>query len=61
MSYMHIDRRPMGNMAETLITLIQGNPNVDFVYRHRKGGREFQFDTRELRIELEESRSINRR
>ncbi len=54
MSYAHIDRRPMGNMAETLVTLIQGNPDVDFVYTHRKGGREFHFDTRELRVELEE-------
>jgi hypothetical protein len=54
MKHGHIDRRPMGNMAETLITLIEGNPNVDFVYIHRKAGKKFRFDTRELRVELEE-------
>ena len=37
-----------------MVTLIQGNPNVDFVYVHRRNGKEYQFDTRELRAELEE-------
>lgn len=54
MSHSHIDRKPMGDMAETVTTLIQGNPKVDFVYVHQKDGREFSFDTRELRSELEE-------
>jgi hypothetical protein len=50
----HIDRKPMGDMAETMVTLIQGNPEIDFVYTHRKDGRELTLDTRELRTELEE-------
>ncbi len=54
MSYAHIDRRPIGNMVETMVTLIEGNPDVDFVYTHRKGSKEFHFDTRELRVELDE-------
>lgn len=54
MSHRHIDRKPMGDMAETVTTLIQGNPQVDVVYVHRKDGREFTLDTRELRSELEE-------
>jgi len=54
MKHGHIDRKPMGNMSETMATLIQGNPDVDFVYAHRKNGKEYQFDTRELRVELEE-------
>jgi len=37
-----------------MVTLIQGNPEVDFVYVHRRNTKEYQFDTRELRRELEE-------
>jgi hypothetical protein len=36
----------MGDMAGTLITLIVGNPKVDFVYRHKRGKMEYLFDTR---------------
>jgi anti-sigma regulatory factor (Ser/Thr protein kinase) len=54
MKYGHIDRKPMGNMSETMVTLIQGNPEVDFVYVHRRNTKEYQLDTRELRTELEE-------
>lgn len=54
MSHGHIDRRPMGDMAATVTTLIEGNPDIDFVYTHRKNGREYTLDTRQIRPELEE-------
>lgn len=54
MRHSHIDRKPMGDMAETVTTLIQGNPDVDFVYTHRRNGKEYRLDTREIRQELEE-------
>lgn len=54
MSHSHIDRKPMGNMAETILTLIEGNPAVDVIYTHRVGCKEFVLDTRDLRAELEE-------
>lgn len=54
MSHGHIDRKPMGDMAATVTTLIEGNPHVDFVYTHRKNEREYILDTREIRLELEE-------
>lgn len=50
----HIDRAPMGDMAATVTTLIIGNPGIDFVYSHRIDGREFQLDTRELRMEMKD-------
>jgi Histidine kinase-, DNA gyrase B-, and HSP90-like ATPase len=53
MQYGHIDRKPMGNMAETIVTLIEGNPEVDFVYSHRINAEEYLLDTREIRTELE--------
>jgi DNA topoisomerase VI subunit B len=54
MRYGHIDRKPLGDMAETMATLIEGNADIDFVYTHRKDGREYILDTREIRAELEE-------
>ena len=54
MSHSHIDRKPLGDLAETVVTLIEGNPTVDVVYTHIKNGREYQLDTREIREELEE-------
>ena len=44
----------MGDMADTLLALIEGNPAVDFVYTHKKDGKEYILDTREIRLELEE-------
>jgi hypothetical protein len=54
MKHGHIDRKPMGDMASTVTTLIEGNPVVDFKYFHWKDGREYSLDTREIRAELEE-------
>lgn len=49
----HIDFTPTGDMISTLITLIQGHPDVDFSFFHRKDGRQVKLDTRELRGVLE--------
>lgn len=54
MSYSHIDRKPLGNMVETILALVEGNPTVDLAYTHTKNGRNYKFDTRDLRIQLEE-------
>lgn len=45
----HIDRAPLGNMAETMITLIMAQDQVDYLYRHVLDQKEFVFDTREIR------------
>jgi anti-sigma regulatory factor (Ser/Thr protein kinase) len=47
--YNHIDRAPIGDMASTITTLIMGNPQIDFVYRHAMDGDEFTLDTRDLK------------
>ena len=46
--YDHPDRRPLGNMKETLTTLISGHPEIDFVYEHKKGEEVLRFDTRDI-------------
>jgi signal transduction histidine kinase len=47
--YSHPDRKPLGDMAATVETLVTGNPGVDFVYEHRKGMEGTRFDTRKIR------------
>ncbi|MBI5050720.1 MAG: ATP-binding protein [Nitrospirae bacterium] len=48
----HIDRKPLGNMAETLIVLIAGNPDIDFLYEHILNNRAYSIDTKGIREEL---------
>ena len=45
----HIDRAPIGDLASTITTLIMGNPQIEFVYRHIVDGEEFALDTRDLK------------
>lgn len=49
----HIDFTPLGDVISSVCTLIQGHPDVDFLFIHNIDGREVTLDTRELRIVLE--------
>lgn len=51
--YSHIDRVPLGDMSETLLTLVMCNPHIDFIYRHAVNKSEFRFDTREIKQMIE--------
>jgi anti-sigma regulatory factor (Ser/Thr protein kinase) len=55
----HIDRKPLGNMAETIIALIVRNEALDVSYRHERDGRAISFDTSEIRARLA-GESLNR-
>lgn len=50
--YDHIDRQPLGDMSETMVTLISGNESIDFLYTHRINEKEFVLDTREIKTVL---------
>lgn len=50
----HWDRPPLGNMAGTLITLIAGNPNVDFLFCYQKGEAKYIFDTVKIKDQLQD-------
>lgn len=50
----HIDRAPIGNMTDTMISLIIGVENINFIYIHKINQEEFCFDTREIRQALGE-------
>lgn len=45
----HIDRMPLGDMTETMRSLITMNCHIDFLYRYSVDDREFVLDTREFR------------
>lgn len=44
----HIDRAPLGDMAETIALLVVCNPEVRFKYSHSRGEAAFRFDSGEL-------------
>lgn len=45
----HIDFIPIGDMTETVKTLIQGSPEIEFIFKHTTGGGEVFLSTREMR------------
>ncbi|MBR5155621.1 MAG: sensor histidine kinase [Clostridia bacterium] len=47
--YSHIDRQPLGNTAETILGLVTAYENVDFLYKHSVGDKEFVLDTDKLK------------
>ncbi|MBL7075378.1 ATP-binding protein [candidate division KSB1 bacterium] len=48
----HIDRKPMGDLEETLFTLIIGNPEVVFSFAYLKNGKMFNMNTTGLKKKL---------
>lgn len=47
----HIDRQPLGDIAETLRVLMATNPEVRFQYLHEKNGQKYYFDSEHLGTE----------
>ena len=45
--FSHPDRKPMGDIDETLRTLVVGHAGIDFLYEHKKNNSIYLFDTRE--------------
>ena len=45
----HIDFTPLGDVTETICTLIQCNPHMDFEYRHTTPTGEVALSTKEMR------------
>ena len=50
----HVDRPAIGSMADTVLTLIAGHPDLDVIYEVREGDRDFRLDTRQIRSDLED-------
>jgi hypothetical protein len=48
----HIDKKPMGDIASTLISIISGHPGVRLVYTHNLQGRKYKLDTKQIKSQL---------
>ncbi len=49
----HVDRPPIGDMTGTLMTLIAGHPDLDFLYEEREGEKVSRLDTRDIKKDLD--------
>ncbi len=49
----HIDRVPLGNLAETMVTLLNDDFPTDYLLRVTIGEQKFEFDTKELKEQLD--------
>lgn len=50
----HIDFIPLGDMVETVLTLIQGSPDINFTYTHKTESGTVSLSCEELRAILED-------
>jgi anti-sigma regulatory factor (Ser/Thr protein kinase) len=50
----HIDRKPTGDIAATLMVLIAGNPQIEFVFEYRRDGYFYRFNTAEIKEDIGE-------
>ena len=53
--YSHIDRKPLGDMGQTIITLVIGNPEIDLIYVHKKNSHKYSLDTRKIKAQLKDA------
>ena len=51
--YDHIDRKPLGDIGNTLIVLIASHPEIDLIYEHRRNDSEYRLSTSDIRKELD--------
>lgn len=45
----NIDMPPLGDLTSSVVTLIQGSPEIDFLFTHTLGEEGYTLDTREIR------------
>ncbi len=50
----HIDMKPLGKIADTILVLIAGNRKIDFVFIHERNGCNYSLDTRLIKAGLDE-------
>jgi len=53
--YSHIDRKPLGDIGQTIITIVIGNPEIDLVYVYKKNSHKYSLDTRKIKAQLKET------
>jgi len=53
--YSHIDRKPLGDIGQTILTIVIGNPEIDLVYVYKKNSHTYSLDTRKIKAQLKET------
>ncbi|MGA2667874.1 MAG: ATP-binding protein [Ignavibacteria bacterium] len=48
----HIDRKPVGMISDTILTLVVGNPDINFNFQHLRNGFHFTFNSGEVKEKL---------
>jgi anti-sigma regulatory factor (Ser/Thr protein kinase) len=48
----HIDMKPLGNLTDTLVVMVTGNPRVDYTLSLCRGDASFFFDSRQTKEDL---------
>ena len=56
----HIDMKPLGDVPQTLLTLMAGHPEIELRYDHTIGGDTFSFDTGEIQAGLGSPQALRR-
>jgi hypothetical protein len=51
--YGHVDRAPVGDIETTLLVLVAGSPEVEILFRHVIGGRDYELSSRDLAAALD--------
>jgi len=49
----HIDMKPLGDIADSLVVLIAGSPQADFLFNYIRNGNSFSLDTRQIKETLD--------
>lgn len=47
--YSHIDRKPLGDVNESLKVLIAANPDINFIYEYQKDNANYYLDTKGIK------------
>jgi len=55
----HIDRQPLGDLTETIITLVSLNTQIDFIISYKVNENEFVFSTQEVKDMLGDEVELN--
>ena len=50
----HVDRPPLGDIPETIQTVIAGESDINFKYLHKVGSKCYKLDTKEIKRELDD-------
>jgi len=55
----HIDCQPIGNLTDTIISLVTLNPQIDFIFNYKVNSEIFTFSTQEVKEQVGENTPLS--